>query len=100
MTALQRRVWSQVQRGAEPFTLAGSPRAGLFSYVSPGTMRLYLTQAEIEAATPPFVLCLVAHDVPATAGDAVVWAGRTLAVKRVVDARWRGVVAARLLALG
>jgi hypothetical protein len=99
MNALQRRVWSQVRRGAEPFTLDGSPQVGMFSNVSSGTMRLYLTQAEVDATTPPYVLCLVSQEVAASAGSSLVWAGRTFQVKRVVEARWRGSVVARLLAL-
>lgn len=100
MTALQRRVWSQIRRGAEPFTLDGSPQVGAFSYVSTGTMRLYLTQTELDATSPPYVLCLVSHEVPVSAGGSLVWAGRTFQVERVVEARWRGIVVAKLLALG
>lgn len=100
MTALQRRVAGAVKRYGEAFTLDGTGRTGAFSYVSVNTLRLYLTEAELEHATPPYVLCLVQHDVPAAAGGTLVWAGRSLTVRRVVDARWRGSVVARLLALG
>ncbi|MGE0000690.1 MAG: hypothetical protein AB7F50_02025 [Fimbriimonadaceae bacterium] len=100
MTALQRRVLGHVTRNGDAFALAGQPAHGVFSLASFGTMRLYLPVSTLDAMVPPYVLCLVGQATTAVEGDPVTWNGRSLAVRRVVEARWGGVVAGRLLVLG
>lgn len=100
MTALQRRVLGHVTRNGDGFTLAGQPARGVFSLASFGTMRLYLPVSTLDTMVPPYVLSLVDQATTAIEGDSVTWNGRSLTVKRVVEAQWGGVVAARLLVLG
>jgi len=100
VTALQRRVQGHVARNGDAFTLAGQPAKGVFSLASFGTMRLYLPVSVVDTLVPPYVLCLVNQATTAAEGDSVTWNGRPLVVKRVVEARWGGAVAGRLLVLG
>ena len=60
-------------------------------------MKMYLTEVELSAATPPFWTALVASDDATIVGDTVSWNSRTLLVKRVVEGRLMGVAAAKML---
>lgn len=69
----------------------------MLSFASAGAMKMYLTEVELSAATPPYWTALVASDDATVVGDTVSWNSRTLLVKRVVEGRLMGSVAAKML---
>jgi hypothetical protein len=93
------RVKGLLARHGEDFTVGGQVRRGVFSNATYGAMRMYLTQAEIDATTPPYWTALVAPDDPTVVGDTLSWNSRTLLVKRVAEGRLMGAVAAKMLVL-
>lgn len=99
MSVVQDRVTGLVARYGEDFTVGGAAHRGVFSNMTPGTARAYLTQAEIDAAALPLWACLVAHDDTTAVGNTVTWNSLTLTVKKIAQARLAGGLVAKMLVL-
>lgn len=99
MSRLNERVQSLVDKYGEDFIIDGVTHRGIFSNITVGNARAYLTSAQIDAATLPLWACLVPEADSATVGDTVEWDGLTRVVQKVATARFQGTVCAKLLIL-
>lgn len=99
MNAIQRRFRMVIERLGEVLTVAGSDRKGIVSTISSSRAAVWLTSAEVEACVRPIQLAYVPFDDTTTANQAVVWDGRTYTVKKVVNARHRNQIIAKMLIL-
>lgn len=97
MSRLTERVDSLVTRYGEDFTVGVSTRRGIFSNITTGNARAYLTFAEIDSATLPLWCCLVAPSDSTTVGDTVSWNGLSLQVVKIAQARYLGSLVAKML---
>ncbi len=99
MSAVPRRFKDVIARFGDDYTVGAASRKGIFVPVSPGRALVYLTQAEVDAAGRPIRFAYVAHDDGTALNDSVSWDGLTLAVKKVVRARYRSETVAKVLVM-
>lgn len=72
---------------------------GVFSNVTVGTARSYMSAGEVDAALVPVFVCLVRNDDTTALSDTLSWNGMMFAVQRILEARFKGEVAAKMLVL-
>lgn len=97
MTAAARRFRSMVDRLGETFSVGVTIHTGVFSNVNVGTAKSYMSAGEVDGAHVPLYVCLVRDDDTTTVDDSVSWNGLTLVVERVLESRFGGEVAAKML---
>ena len=100
MSRLLDRVQSLIDKFGEDFTVGGVTRRGVFSNMTTGNARAYLTFAEIDSIILPIWSCVVTSTDATVVGDTVVWNGLTLLVKKIAQARFQGGLVGKLLVLG
>ena len=99
MTGATRRLQSLVDVYGETFTIGASSHHGVFSNVTVGTDKSYMSSGEVDAAGVPLFVCLVRNDDTSALNDTLTWNGKNFVVKRVLEARFRGEVSAKMLVL-
>lgn len=97
MSRLTERVDSLVSRYGEDFSVGVQTRRGVFSNITTGNARAYLTFAEIDSASLPLWCCLVSASDSTVIGDTVSWNGLSLLVAKVAQARYQGNLLAKML---
>lgn len=97
MSRLTERVDSLVSRYGEDFTVGAATRRGVFSNMTTGNARSYLTFGEIDTAFLPLWCCLVPSSDATVIGDTVTWNGLTLTVRNIAQARHLGSLVAKML---
>lgn len=99
MSRLTDRVQSLVDKYGEDFTVGGVTHRGIFSNITIGNARAYLTSAQIDASSLPLWACLVTQADSAIVGDTLDWDGLSLVVQKIAKARYQGTVCAKMLVL-
>lgn len=89
-----------IAKFGEDFTVSGVTHRGVFSNMTTGNARAYLTFAEIDSIVLPIWSCVVSSTDTAIEGDLVTWNGLSLLVRKIAQARFQGAVVGKLLVLG
>ena len=100
MTGASRRLASLVDRYGETFTVGITAHRGIFSNVTVGTDRSYMPASDVDAAGIPLWTCLVKSDDTTAIDDQVNWNSLLFSVKRILQARYMGELAGKMLVLG
>ncbi|MBL8065733.1 MAG: hypothetical protein JNM34_07730 [Chthonomonadaceae bacterium] len=93
------RVGSLVHHYGEDFSVGAANYRGVFSNMTTGTARAYLTGFEIDTAILPIWCCLVPPDTSIAIDDLVSWNSLPLTVKKILEARYKAGVVAKMLVL-
>ncbi len=99
MTGAIRRLQTLINTYGESFSVGTVQHWGLFSNVTVGTDKSYMSGAEVDAAGVPLFICLVRDDDTTVLADVVSWNALQFDVKRILQARLKGTIIAKMLVL-
>lgn len=96
MSAIPRRFKSVIERLGDTYSVGSSSRKAIVSVLPLARALDFISQSEIDLGTKPLRLAYVPHDDVTAENDLVSWDGLSFTVKKVVSARARGEVVAKL----
>jgi hypothetical protein len=97
MVEARLRARRSILRNAESFTAKGVGRKGVFTVISPGSARRFLSDGAIEGAARPIWAILVPDFDTTLVTDDIDWAGQSLTILGIVERGYRGTVLYRFI---